>query len=554
MNKNHKSKNAKQYNSLYLTALRWALVGSCCGFRSDPHLSGSDQQIVSCTLRTEHFTSTPCFSYDPKWNLPELNVFLEHHDDELPGPSKDDQEFLKKLSSEVLINDQGNIELPLPSRRDNPILPNNQTETYCRNKNTLNRLRKDSDKLKQCIDVMQKYIDSDHMEEVPANETIPTRPNRAWWIPVFHVTHPKKMKVRIVFDSAAKYHGTCLNDELLPGPDVLNSLKLVLIGFRAGYIAFSADVECMFHNFRLKILDSDYLRFHWFKNNDPTKEITQYRAKVHVFGNCSSSAVACLGLRYAASLPGASNSVRLFINEQLYVDDGLGSADTVESAVKTLEETVETLKKYNIRLHKIVSSPNVINAFPESERAVSATVELDEKCTQTALGLIWNTAADILTLRTDVPERPFTRRGILATVNSVFDPLRICLPIILEGKHLQHKIILSNNSSDTNFWDEEIPDEFREEWESWKSSIAFLSGLSVPRCYRPVNFGPNYSIELHGFCDASLDDTGCVIYTRSINDKDEKSVSFVTGSSKIVPKSSPSIPRLELCAAVDLSG
>ena len=41
---------------------------------------------------------------------------------------------------------------------------------------------------------MQKYIDADHVEEVPPAEFTPLRPNHAWWIPVFSVTHPKKKK------------------------------------------------------------------------------------------------------------------------------------------------------------------------------------------------------------------------------------------------------------------------------------------------------------------------------------------------------------------------
>lgn len=40
---------------------------------------------------------------------------------------------------------------------------------------------------------------------------------------------------------------------------------------------------------------------------------------------------------------------------------------------------------------------------------------------------------------------------------------------------------------------------------------------------------------------------------RSINDQNESCLSFITASSRIIPKSTPTIPRLELCAAVDLA-
>jgi len=264
------------------------LVGTCSVPRED-------SKLTFCSLRTniEHFNSAPCFDYNPKWELPEGEVFNEYSDDELLGPSKEDQIFLKILNNNVHVSETGHIELPLPFRCNRPIMPNNQNETFARSKSTLGRLKKDQTKLRSCVEVMQKYIDNNHVEQVPVSETIPTDVNRAWWIPVFHVTHPKKGKVRIVFDSAAKYHGTSLNDHLLPGPDVINRLKSVLIGFRNGYVGFSADIECMFHNFRLPQRDRDYLLFYWFQDNDPNRNITQYRANVHIFGNCYSPAICC---------------------------------------------------------------------------------------------------------------------------------------------------------------------------------------------------------------------------------------------------------------------
>ena len=40
---------------------------------------------------------------------------------------------------------------------------------------------------------------------------------------------------------------------------------------------------------------------------------------------------------------------------------------------------------------------------------------------------------------------------------------------------------------------------------------------------------------------------------RSLNNRDDVCISFVCANSRITPKSSPTIPRLELCAALELS-
>lgn len=52
----------------------------------------------------------------------------------------------------------------------------------------------------------------------------------------------------------------------------------------------------MFHSFIVKEEDRDFLRFLWFKENDTSKEIIEYRMRVHVFGNSPSPAVAIYGL------------------------------------------------------------------------------------------------------------------------------------------------------------------------------------------------------------------------------------------------------------------
>ena len=70
--------------------------------------------------------------------------------------------------------------------------------------------------------------------------------SRHWYLPHHSVTCPRKPdKLRVVFDAAARYRGTSLNDNLLTGPDLANSLIGVLLRFRQRPVPISADIQAM---------------------------------------------------------------------------------------------------------------------------------------------------------------------------------------------------------------------------------------------------------------------------------------------------------------------
>ena len=124
-------------------------------------------------------------------------------------------------------------------------LGGSKNPVYRRTKNTLDRLRKD-ELLGEALNIMAKYLECEHVEEVLPSELISTYPVN--YIPIFCVKHPSK-KLRIVFDSAASYAGKSLNNYLLQGPDINNKLSGVLTRFRDNQVGFTAHIECLFHCF-----------------------------------------------------------------------------------------------------------------------------------------------------------------------------------------------------------------------------------------------------------------------------------------------------------------
>ena len=128
--------------------------------------------------------------------------------------------------------------------------------------------------------------------------------NITWYIPHHAVTNPNKPgKVRVVFDAAAKYKGTSLNDQLLQGPCLRNDLIGVLIRFREEEVAFSADVEGMFYQTSETRSDSpcdtDALRFLWWPGSIEDRP-EDYKMLVHIFGAKSSPCCANKALNKTA--------------------------------------------------------------------------------------------------------------------------------------------------------------------------------------------------------------------------------------------------------------
>ena len=129
--------------------------------------------------------------------------------------------------------------------------------------------------------------------------------------------------------------GNRINKELLPGPDLMNSLSGVLIHFRQENIAMMCDIEQMFHSFHVTPEHQNFLHFLWFKDNDPSKEIIKNKTTVHLFGNRPSPAIASFGLRKKADdgEEKYGKATRDFVHRNFYVDDGLTSCSTKDETI-----------------------------------------------------------------------------------------------------------------------------------------------------------------------------------------------------------------------------
>ena len=368
-------------------------------------------------------------------------MFVRTNHDNKPGISTEDRRFLKIMEDGMKKNEKGCWEAPLPFRHDVKDLPSSRVNAMKRLTSTRRTLDKNPIMKEQYFTFMQKIFGNDHAEIVPQEDLRPDK--LCWYLPHFGVYHPKKKdKIRVAFDSAAESNGVSLNKLLLSGPDLTNNLLGVLLRFCQDPVVLVGDIEQMFHSFNVKEEFRDFLRFLWYKDNDPNGAITEYRMKVHIFGNTSSPAVANYALRKTAEVGEAmfGSDAKSFVDNNFYVDDALHSAPDSTTAIDFLRRTQAMLATANLRLHKIASShAEVMDAFPPEDHA-SGLHNLDFNKgpipMQRSLGVYWDLQSDSFTFQVLLEEKPFTRRGVLSVTNSLYDPLGLAAPVIVKGKHL----------------------------------------------------------------------------------------------------------------------
>ena len=355
--------------------------------------------------------------------------------DGLDQASQEDLRFLNILEQGISKTADGHYQMPLPFRQT-PSLQNNRTMALTR----LNQLKR---KLERNTQYREDYLN--FMEEMikrgDAEKAVDTHSSTPWYIPHHVVYHPCKEKIRVVFDCSARFQGQSLNDNLLVGPDLVNSLVGVLCRFRQYPVAVMCDIEKMFHQFYVNEQDHDFLRFLWWEGSDLSTQPVDYRMKVHLFGATLSPGCANYGLKHLAkenkaAFPLGSN----FIEHNFYVDDGLISEPTKEQAIQVVEQARSLCATGGLGLHKFVSNNRtVMESIPLSERAAdiqNLDLNFDNLPNERALGMEWSVESDTLHFSFSPTERPTSRRGILATVASLYDPLGLIAPYVFQGKKL----------------------------------------------------------------------------------------------------------------------
>lgn len=458
--------------------------------------------------------------------------------------------------SAELIDGQWTVNLPW--KLDSFSMPNSYPVALKRLKSVEQKMLNDSDYENRYRERMQHLFDNNYARKLDEIECrVESTSDHIWYLPHFGVDNPNKKKLRLVFDAAAKCNNMSLNDFLLQGPDLLQSLYGIMFRFRENRIGLIGDIKDMFLRIKINSTDQTALRFLW-KEKD-CDVINKYAMTSLIFGaNCSPFIAQFINQtknasRFLDQMPEAVHAIK---NNQ-YMDDYIDSFADENVARKMVKEVLFIHSQGGFQMRNWLSNvPNVLDDIPKNDLSDLAIRFNFDKQPERALGILWFPCSDMLALDLSFKRLPEdilllkripTKREMLRIVMSIFDVHGYLTPFTIKGKILMRKIWERNIK-----WDDKLNDDLYDSFRKWISQAQEINNIRIPRWYFSTELTSDSfeSLEIHMFSDASPSAYAAVAYWRRESIDGRVTVSFIASKCKVTPLKPVSVPRLELQGAV----
>jgi hypothetical protein len=478
----------------------------------------------------EHFPGTQLETF---WSLEDLGIKDSPY-------SNDDEAALRRFNDTIKFKD-GRYEVTLPYKDPDVELPSNYGKAIGCLKSLCHRFRDKPEVLLECDKIVKDQLQKGVVEPVESVST----PHKLQYIPHHPVvkTSSTTTKTRMVFNASAKAgkSGRSLNDCLYRGPVFLQDLCGILVRFRLRPIGLTCDVEKAFLQVGLQESERDVCRFAWLKN--PTRppsddNLLLLRFRRIPFGLVSSPFLLDATIKH--HLLQSNTKCGSVINRSIYVDNVLLSVTSVDDAVTFFKDSREVFDGISMNLREwFTSSSEFREAIPEMLRGTKQDTKV--------LGLEWQTACDTLRCPgfVDVANSNPTKRTVLKSISSVFDPCGFFTPVTVRGKMLIQDIWKEGFD-----WDNPLPDVFRDRYAWLASDFARIGQIDIPRFHDQFLTDPSVTHQVHVFCDASKSAYSCPVFLRSSNSSGDVSTNLIFAKVRLAPLKVVTVPRLELMGVV----
>ncbi len=346
-----------------------------------------------------------------------------------------------------------------------------------------------------------------------------------WSGPVWYISHliapnPHSVTtpVRLVWNSSQKFRGLSLNDLLLKGPDVLNSIRSVLLKFWRGVFSALGDIKKTYNSVWLEDREVHLHRFLWRDSEE--EELVEYAITRVNIGDKPAGCIAWLAMRETANLPQFSHlreECRV-LPEDSYVDDILTSHNNLNQLKIITANVEQILKAGGFELKPWVlsgQSRRKESAGKQEEEVTPKTVILPNQLKDEenkALGLGYTLEDDkfhvmvrinfskrkkkmrlgqdllLEKVRAQMPD-PLTQRELLSQVSGLYDLIGLTTPVKQRGAILVRRAFQEAKprcSTIMDIWDLALSDKLREDAIDLFEEYVQLGKVNFARALTPA--------------------------------------------------------------------
>ena len=411
------------------------------------------------------------------------------------------------------------------------------------------------------IKSFMKLYEAGHIipiKDLPENERILAEQTGYWipWRAVFSflsISSP----TRLVYDASSRTRtGHSLNDILAKGANKLAVLLHLLIQFRFGAAAFTADIRQAYNTIKLQPEYYRYQKMLWREGLSGEGELEKLCVKTLIYGVKPSGQLTAHGFKIVADVAEEDDPELKTGSEVLrsktYVDDLLPSFSTVEERDVAAESLVKVLDYGSMTVKSITKSGS-----PPDENVSSDGIHCG------LVGYKWDSEQDLIGLivkplylgkckRGRLPALvegdiaaallpKFTKRVIAGKVAGIFDPLGIATPVTA-----RLKLDLSDICQLLVDWDDKLPEHMLATWVHNLEQIQKLAEMKVPRSIFNHGVDINEGVILLVCTDASQSIAVATVYARMKVFSGGYVCNLVCSKSKLVTKQT--VPKAELKA------
>ena len=228
------------------------------------------------------------------------------------------------------------------------------------------------------------------------------------------------------------------------------------------------------------------------------------------------------------------------------MDDMVASFSDANTAFTTAKEVRDTLKTSKFNLTKWCSNSREFCGQIQEDLCKPVEELFRKDFHQRVLGVYWSLDEDKLLFkakdRKNLDRKTWTQRKFLSFVSSFYDPLGSISPFLIRAKILLQELWKHGRECD-----KAISGDNGKAIKDWVEETELLGTLGVNRLVGGTELGD--TMELHVFCDASLEATAALAYLKTTSNQGT-TICFLLGKTRVAPLRQTTIPRLELQAAL----